>query len=265
MERDTKLKISVIIPMYNASKTIVQALDSVKNQTYKCNYQILIANDGSEDNSQDVVGEYISKNPQMDITLINQPNGGVSSARNAGLKKAEGDYIAFLDSDDVWKENKIKEQINIFDNNNDVDFLGTSFAGFRVRGKKGQLSKIPFRNLLFRNYFQPSTILMKSNIIHEIGYFEEKQRYAEEGNYFLRVSRRFNCYFYNKDLIYFGNGKSGFGENGLSSNLKEMEKGELKNLRFAYKNKWIGVGTYCFAVCFSLLKYLRRVIIVKLR
>ena len=73
MERDTKLKISVIIPMYNASKTIVQALDSVKNQTYKCNYQILIANDGSEDNSQDVVREYISKNPQMDITLINQP------------------------------------------------------------------------------------------------------------------------------------------------------------------------------------------------
>ena len=84
--RYTDLKISVVIPMYNASQSIVKALDSVKYQTYKCTYQILVVNDGSEDCSKETVEKYILENPQMNITLIDQPNGGVSKARNESLK-----------------------------------------------------------------------------------------------------------------------------------------------------------------------------------
>ena len=106
---------------------------------------------------------------------------------------------------------------------------------------------------------------MKREIVDKVGYFDENQKYAEEGNYFFRVSKDFKCFFLNQELIVFGDGKSGFGESGLSANLKEMEKGELKNLKFAYENKWIGFGLYFVTVCFSLLKYLRRIVIVKLR
>lgn len=257
------MKISVVIPMYNASSTIVRALDSIKEQTFKCNYEIIVVNDGSKDNSQEIVEKYIVDNPELNITLINQINGGVSKARNTGLKQASGNFIAFLDSDDAWKEEKIKEQLKIFKNNYNVDFLGTGFAGFGIKGEIGKLQKISFEDLLFRNYFQPSTILMKAEIPKRIGFFDENQKYAEEGNYFFRISRKFQCYFLNKELIIFGDGKSGFGESGLSANLKEMEKGELKNLKFAYENKWIGFGLYFVTVCFSLLKYLRRIIIVK--
>ena len=88
MVENTELKISVVIPVYNASQSIVKALDSVKYQTYKCTYQILVVNDGSEDCSKETVEKYILENPQMNITLINQPNGGVSKARNEGLKRA---------------------------------------------------------------------------------------------------------------------------------------------------------------------------------
>ena len=259
------MKISVVIPMYNASSTIVRALDSIKEQTFKCNYEIIVVNDGSKDNSQEIVEKYIADNPQLNIVLINQLNGGVSKARNTGLKHASGNFIALLDSDDAWKEEKIKEQLKIFKNNYNVDFLGTGFAGFGIRGEIGKLQKISFEDLLFRNYFQPSTILMKAEIPKRIGFFDENQKYAEEGNYFFRISRKFQCYFLNKELIIFGDGKSGFGESGLSANLKEMEKGELKNLKFAYENKWIGFGLYFVTVCFSLLKYLRRIVIVKLR
>ena len=265
MEGHSELSISVVIPMYNATKTIERALNSIKGQTLKCNYQIIVVNDGSKDNSQEIVEKYIADNPQLNITLINQLNGGVSKARNTGLKHASGNLIAFLDSDDAWKEEKIEEQLKIFKNHYNVDFLGTGFAGFGIKAKIGKLKKISFEDLLFRNYFQPSTILMKREIVDKVGYFDENQKYAEEGNYFFRVSKDFKCFFLNQELIVFGDGKSGFGESGLSANLKEMEKGELKNLKFAYENKWIGFGLYFVTVCFSLLKYLRRIVIVKLR
>ena len=265
MERNSKLKISVVIPMYNASKTIERALNSIKEQTFKCNYQIIVVNDGSKDNSQEIVEKYIADNPELNIILINQINGGVSKARNTGLKQASGNYIALLDSDDAWKQKKIEEQVNVFETYQHVDFLGTGFAGFGINAEEGRLQRIFFKDLLFKNYFQPSTILMKREIVDKVGYFDENQKYAEEGNYFFRVSKDFKCFFLNQELIVFGDGKSGFGESGLSANLKEMEKGELKNLKFAYENKWIGFGLYFVTVCFSLLKYLRRIVIVKLR
>lgn len=259
------MNISVVIPMYNAENTIVRALDSVKNQTYKANYEIIVVNDGSKDTSQQVVETYIAQNPELNIQLINQTNGGVSKARNTGLKNTTGQYIAFLDSDDQWLNHKIETQIEVFKNNNEVDFLGAGFHGFGIKEEKGYLKKITFKNLLFKNFFQPSTILMKKEIVDNVGLFDENQRYAEEGNYFFRVSQNYQCYFINESLIVFGDGKSGFGESGLSSNLVEMQKGELKNLKFAYKNKWINPLLYMVVVGFSMLKFLRRLIIVALR
>lgn len=255
--------------MYNSSSTIIRCLDSVLNQTYKdSSYEVIIVNDGSTDDSKEIVENYINRCEVTNykIFLINQINGGVSKARNTGLRKSEGEYIAFLDADDAWYEEKLLTQMGIFNSNVLVDFLGTSFEGFAVKNKKvRELVKIEFRNLLFKNYFQPSTIIFKRKILDKIGYFDENQRYAEEGNYFMRVAKEFNCYFLNQNLIIFGDGKSGFGESGLSANLKEMEKGELKNLNFAYNQGWINPFLYSFTVFFSVLKYIRRVLIVKLR
>ena len=94
--------------MYNAENVICNALDSVKNQTFPLEkFEIIVVNDGSTDNSFEVVKSYIEKNPDLNIQLINQKNGGVSKARNAALKLAKGDYIALLDSDDEWLPTKI--------------------------------------------------------------------------------------------------------------------------------------------------------------
>lgn len=267
MEEITELKkISVIIPMYNSEKTIERALSSVINQTYAGPLEIIVVNDGSKDNSAVIVDEYIVKHPAHSIRLINQNNGGVSKARNTGLKAATGDYIALLDSDDEWYKEKLSKQLEIFHGNDFVDFQGASFEGFGFKNRpEGALIKIEFRDLLFKNYFQPSTIIFKKEILEEVGYFDESQRYAEEGNYFMRVANKFNCYFFNKNLITFGDGKSGFGESGLSANLKEMQKGELKNLKFAYNQGWANPLTYTVAVIFSVMKYIRRILIVKLR
>lgn len=92
--------ISVIIPMYNSERTIEKALDSVVGQTYPAHYQIIVVDDGSSDRSAELVERYAEAHPSADIRLIRQSNGGVSSARNAGMRAATGQWIALLDSDD---------------------------------------------------------------------------------------------------------------------------------------------------------------------
>ncbi|HJA50079.1 MAG TPA: glycosyltransferase, partial [Candidatus Fusicatenibacter intestinipullorum] len=92
-----KVKISVIIPVYNVEKYLKRCLDSVINQTYK-NLEIILIDDGSTDNSGKICDEYAQKDER--IIVIHKENGGVSSARNKGLDICIGDYISFIDSDD---------------------------------------------------------------------------------------------------------------------------------------------------------------------
>src|SRR5574344_344305 len=102
------MKVSVIIPMYNSKDTIKSAIESVLNQRYKESIEIIVVNDGSKDGCEKIVEKMIINNQtNRTIKLINKPNCGVSSARNRGIKEANGEYIAFLDSDDMWHPQKL--------------------------------------------------------------------------------------------------------------------------------------------------------------
>lgn len=108
------MKISIIVPVYNAEKTIRRCLDSIINQTYK-NIEIVIVNDGSLDSSMDICKEYVKYDDR--IILINQDNRGVSSARNTGIEVSTGDYIQFVDADDEIKKNMCLEMLNTLEAN----------------------------------------------------------------------------------------------------------------------------------------------------
>lgn len=257
------MNISIIIPAYNSEKTIDTCLNSVINQTYKGEIEIIVINDGSEDNTQKIVEEIINKNKKLSIKIINQKNAGVSKARNIGLKLANGNYIALLDSDDEWLIDKLEKQLSVFNSDPEVSFVGGLINENKIQ--KQELIIIPLKKLIFKNYFQPSTVIFKKNILETVGFFDENQNYAEEGNYFIRIAKHYKCVLLNEQLILYGQGKEGFGVSGLSANLKEMEKGELKNLSFAYKQNYISLFTYLIAISFSILKYIRRIIIVKIR
>ena len=116
--------ISVIIPLYNKEKSITDTVNSVLNQTFK-DFELIIVNDGSKDNSLSVVNQFTDKR----VKIIDKPNGGVSTARNAGMKRAEGEYIALLDSDDEWLPHKLERQIEVLNENPHIDFLGTNRNG----------------------------------------------------------------------------------------------------------------------------------------
>lgn len=101
MNENKDILVSVIVPVYNTEKYLRQCLDSIVNQTYQ-NLEIIIVNDGSTDSSLAICKEY--KNNDLRINIINKKNGGLSSARNAGLKEATGDYVLFVDSDDFYDD-----------------------------------------------------------------------------------------------------------------------------------------------------------------
>ena len=106
---DENVEVSIIIPVYNKEKYIENTLDSVLNQSFT-NYEVIIVNDGSTDNSFQILKDYEDKYPQ--VTVYSQENKGVSSARNLGLKKAEGKWIWFIDGDDVPSEHFLSEIFN---------------------------------------------------------------------------------------------------------------------------------------------------------
>ena len=94
-------KITVIVPVYNVEKYLPECLDSLAGQTYK-NLQVLVVNDGSTDSSPQIIEDYVRRFPDR-FAQLNKPNGGLSDARNFAIGKAEGEWIAFLDSDD-WAD-----------------------------------------------------------------------------------------------------------------------------------------------------------------
>ena len=101
--------ISIITPMYNAEKYVGLTIESVLAQTYK-NWEMIIVNDGSKDSSAKIVENYVQKDSR--IKLINQTNAGSATARNNALRNAQGQYICFLDADDLWDAVFLEKQIN---------------------------------------------------------------------------------------------------------------------------------------------------------
>ena len=259
-------RVSVIIPMYNSEKTIERALKSVFQQTYQ-NYEIIIIDDGSIDKSAEIVNRIQKENPKINIQLITQKNAGVASARNSGMKNSQGDYIAFLDSDDEWVPEKLEKQIKVFQENPDIDFLGGNRDDERmgtIFQNYNQLTQIQFKTLLFRMQPSASSVMFKKNsILNDIGYFNDARRYMEDAEYWFRICKHKNCYFLPEQLVISDGGtKAYFGQRGLSSRLWEMEKGELKNFVTIYRKGNISFFLYIVCTLFSLIKFLRRILIV---
>ena len=111
------MKVSVIVPMYNASSYIVKCLNSIQNQTYN-NLEVILINDGSTDNTYDIVQNWIKKDDRF--ILVNQNNKGVSFTRNVGVRNATGDYILYVDSDDWIEKDMIESLVSLVEDNIDI-------------------------------------------------------------------------------------------------------------------------------------------------
>ena len=258
--------ISVIVPMYNAEATIEQVLESICRQTaVQYIREIIVVNDGSTDKSKQIVQEYSVKS-SVPVILIDKKNGGVSSARNVGMENALGNWIAFCDSDDTWYQDKIEKQVYVI-NNNRIDLLGGNHTDkvLKILFKSiTTLHKATIKELCIKMFPQTSTIIMRRSIYEAIGGFDEKQKYAEDGNYFMKIATQYEYYYSPEKMVCYDGGKRGFGQSGLSGNLKEMQRGSLKNIKEMYQEKYISLLFYIGMRIFYSLKYARRIAISKI-
>ena len=169
--------ISIIMPAYNSENTISESIQSVLNQTYK-NFELIVINDSSLDNTKKIIETFIHLDNR--IKFIDKiVNEGVASARNIGLDHASGDFVAFLDSDDKWKENKLEKQLYIFTKHTDIDVIYSAYYRFNSSGiskvvkvsnflnKKKLLKGNPIGNLTAIYNFQKFPTIRQKKIGHE--------------------------------------------------------------------------------------------------
>ncbi len=226
------MKISVIIPTFNRIDLLKRAIDSVLNQSIKP-YDIIVVDDGSTDGTSGMIQQKYKS-----IKLFQQNNSGVSTARNKGIKLAEGDWIALLDSDDEWKKNKLEEQVNKLTDNPKYGFCHTNEIwirnGIRVNQKKRhkKYGGFIFDKCLDICRISPSSVLFNKNIINHVGYFNDKLPVCEDYDLWLRITADFEILFIDKPLIV----KYGGHNDQLSHSVEAIERFRIRALESLLEN-----------------------------
>lgn len=172
--------ISVIIPVFNAEKYVAQAIESVVAQGY-ANLEILIVDDGSVDNSRSIV-----ESIDAPIEYFYQENSGPSAARNRGLFNAKGDFIAFLDADDLYPDNKFNTQLSTFEENPGLEIVTGRIQYVYLEGAEKKI--IDFErddNTLVHVHL--GSMLSRRSAFDKIGPFDEGLRFSEDIEWWLRV------------------------------------------------------------------------------
>lgn len=197
--------ISVIIPSYNREKLIVNAVNSVLNQTYQ-NLEVIVVDDNSTDNTKSAIE---SLKDQRVKYLKNEKKLGPSGARNVGIKVAKGEFIAFQDSDDEWLPDKLEKQMSLFEKKE----YGLVYCAFRYNRKnlnyqfpstkygRNELEGDIFESLLEQNKIGTVTMLAKREVFDEVGVFCEKLRCYEDWEYALRVAYKYKIGYVNEMLV----------------------------------------------------------------
>ena len=154
------LKVSIILPNYNSSKTIVATINSILQQTYK-NWELIIVDDYSDQKTKNILSRY-KKIKKIKILYLKK-NKGAGQCRNLAIKKTNSYYLAFIDSDDLWKKNKLKKQINFMQRNN-FDFTYTYYETFNKNKKIIKTIKIPTK-FNFQSFVRNTSIATSSMVV----------------------------------------------------------------------------------------------------
>jgi glycosyltransferase involved in cell wall biosynthesis len=244
--------VSVVIPAYNAEKTLAMSVLSVLHQEKdeRHRFEIIVVDDGSTDFTARVAETLAGRYPGL-IRVIHQKNAGPAAARNAGIQAARGEYIAFLDADDLWLPNKLQLQLEILEAAPEIDLVCTAMNGRRFLFSPAQFI-LRFRDLLPNNIVYTSSVVAKKSTLITAGGFNEARRYSEDFELWLRIAHVGTIVVLNIPLIRYTKYR------GLSSKLWPMEKGELETYAIMCREGWISVQWLTILRWWSLLKYLVR-------
>lgn len=226
--------VSVIVAVYNGEKYISQAIDSILNQTYK-NLEIIVVDDGSTDSTAEIVNQY------NNVKYVYQVNRGQSSARNRGISLASGEYIAFLDADDLYREDKIETQVEVLKENddihvvyNDLEVVDENLNYINTLKSEGIFKKREdlLAMILYRQVIQgPICMMIKKECANYIKW-EEEIVYAADYKYTIDLAHKYNFKYIEESLYIYRR----HGDNlSNSHNINQQEEIRILN-RFGIEN-----------------------------
>ncbi len=253
-------RVSVIIPTYNRASLLPQAVESVLGQSFK-DLELIIVDDGSTDNTREVVAGFSGP-----ITYLYQKNQGRSAARNNGYKISKGEYICFLDSDDLFSDEKIKKQVELLDAFKDV---GLAYCDYRIINHRGEV--IPktdnfsrqvlqkgaiFRSLLYFCYVPLVSVIIRRECIIKEGGFNKDCEPAEDYDWLLRMTKIYQAGFVEEPLCSYRRHEGNTSSDRLSKATIEVLKHHLSlagtkdilgtGYRSVYADRWKSVADYYY-------------------
>ncbi len=217
----SKPLVSVIIPTFNRGYCLEESIRSVLEQSF-IDFELVVVDDGSTDNTSELVRRF----PAVKLIRLEEKNRGVSFARNRGVVEAQGDWVGFLDSDDLWEQGKLATQVKWIERHPDLQMVYTDEIwirnGVRVNpmNKHRKYSGDIFRYCLPLCIVSPSSVLLRAKVLSEVGGFDESMPVCEDYDLWLRIAKRYPFHFIEEKLIV----KRGGHEDQLSRKYWGMDR-----------------------------------------
>lgn len=192
--------VSIVIPAYNVERTVRETLESVVNQSYK-GLEVIIVDDGSTDNTFNIITEFAKD--YSNIQVFKKYNEGLPATRNYGFQFVSGEYLLFLDADDILDESYVTSCIEQFQKNNQLDIVYTQTQFFERETGILELATFSKQTILRTNCFT-ATAMMKSDNFKTIGLYDTNLKFAEDWEMWIRMTQDFdNVYKIDKPLFYY--------------------------------------------------------------
>jgi len=245
------MKISVVMLAYNAEKTIEESIKSVLGQMYS-DFEFLIINDASTDKTEQIIKEYANNDARIRYHK-NEQNCGVAFSRELGAELSEGEYVAFIDSDDLWTEDKLSSQVELIKENENAEFVftGSAFIDSCGNVKKHILNvpeKVTYRKLLGQNIISCSSVLIKRT--HLLGAFVPDDSMHEDFAAWLKILKKgVVAYGINKPLLVYR-----VSAGSRSYNKLKAAKMTLK----VYRHMKLGIFLQVYYMCIYAVKGVKK-------
>lgn len=245
-------KVSVVMPAYNASKTIKESILSVLNQTYE-DFELIIVNDCSKDETKKIISEFVDKDNRV-VCFDNEVNSGASYSRNRAISSAKGEWIAFLDSDDIWKNDKLEKQMKLIECVPDATIVYTASSFINADGIAYSYvlpaeKETTYKTLLKKNLISCSSAVVKASIMKSIKMPNDSMH--EDYFVWLTILKSHSCaYGINEPLLIYR----------LSNNSKSSNR--IKSAKMIY-NTYRAVGysrfiSFCLTLRYSIHSITKR-------
>ncbi|WP_338366978.1 glycosyltransferase family 2 protein [uncultured Pseudoalteromonas sp.] len=205
--KENKLTVAVVIPMYNSANTILRALTSLENQTVKPS-RVLVIDDGSVDESVNIVENYIDSS-SLKINLVSQENSGPSAARNKGISLVHEELVCFLDADDEWLQDKLKEQLDLYSkkcSSHNIGLIETfttdTCGNTKIKRDIPILEGHHFKDFLNGNAIKATaSVMVPLSVLNEFGGFDESLHYAEDRLLWSQIAEKYDVFTIQKYLV----------------------------------------------------------------